>query len=239
MQLKATWKTILFLLWVQHQMQRIRKTMIKWYYYLVFHKGKNMEQLLYWGTEDRCTFHAGSWQPLYFVLFRSQSCQNTKFKLLMKASFWEKVVKTMARATKKFPQTAYVVMKNSLQMEWQYVHRTVSDAGTFFDGVEEAIASEFLPSLFGVDEDITCKYRKLADLPVRHGGLSLSNPTTTSKECDKSSTLYSSHPLSGWQSWMPKRGYAKILESYRSRHKFDGVYCYDDVCISFLARTFF
>ena len=48
-------------------------------------------------------------------------------------------------------------MKNSLQMEWQYLHRTVSDAGTFFDGVEEALASEFLPSLFGVDEDITCK----------------------------------------------------------------------------------
>jgi len=78
-------------------------------------------------------------------------------------------------------------------MEWQYVHRTVSDAGTFFDGVEEALASEFLPSLVGVDEDITCKYRKLAELPVRHGGLSLSNPTTNSKECYKSSTLYCSH----------------------------------------------
>jgi len=42
-------------------------------------------------------------------------------------------------------------------MEWQYVHRTLSDAGTFFDGVEEAIASEFPPSLSDVDEDITCK----------------------------------------------------------------------------------
>ena len=61
----------------------------------------------------------------------------------------------MARASKKFPQTAYVAMKTPLQMEWQYVHRTVSDAGTFFDGVEEALASEFLPSLFGVDEEIT------------------------------------------------------------------------------------
>jgi len=66
-------------------------------------------------------------------------------------------------------------------MEWQYVHRTVSDSGKFFDGVEEAIASEFLPSLFGVDDDITRNYRKLAELPVRHGGLSLSNPTTNSK----------------------------------------------------------
>jgi len=80
--------------------------------------------------------------------------------------------------------------------EGQYGHRKVSDAGTFFDGVEEAIASEFLPSLFGVDEDITGKYRKLAELPVRHGGLSLSNPTTSYNECYKSSTLYCSHLLS-------------------------------------------
>ena len=56
-------------------------------------------------------------------------------------------MKTMARASKKFPYTSYVAMKNSLQMEWQYVHRTVSDVGTFFNGVEEALASAFLPSL--------------------------------------------------------------------------------------------
>jgi len=87
-------------------------------------------------------------------------------------------VKTIARASKEFPLTAYVAMKNSLQMEWQYVHRIVSEVGKFFDGVEEAIESEFLPSLFGVEDDITCKYRKLVELPVRHGGLSLSNPTT-------------------------------------------------------------
>jgi len=87
-------------------------------------------------------------------------------------------VKTMARASKKFPQTAYVAIKNSLQTEWQYVFRTVSDPGTFSDGIEEALASEFLPSLFDVDEDVTCKYRELAELPVRHSGTSLSNPTT-------------------------------------------------------------
>jgi len=52
-----------------------------------------------------------------------------------KGTFWEKAVKTMAMASMKFPQTAYVAMKNYLQMEWQYVHRTVSDAGTFFDRV--------------------------------------------------------------------------------------------------------
>jgi len=75
-----------------------------------------------------------------------------------KASFWEKAVETMARASKKFLQTAYVAMKDSLQMEWQYIHRTVSYAGKFFDEVEEAIASEFLPSLFGVEDDITRNY---------------------------------------------------------------------------------
>ncbi len=47
-------------------------------------------------------------------------------------------MKTMARASKKFPQTAYVAIKNSLQMEYQYVFRTVNDPGTFSDGIEEA-----------------------------------------------------------------------------------------------------
>ena len=41
---------------------------------------------------------------------------------------------------------------------------TVSDAGTFFDETEDALASEFLPSLFGVDEGVTCKYSELAEL---------------------------------------------------------------------------
>jgi len=81
-------------------------------------------------------------------------------------------------------------------MEWQYVLRTVSDAVKFFDGVEEAMVSEFLPSLFGVEEDITCKYRKLAELSVRQGDLNLTNPTSNATECYKSSTLYCSHLLS-------------------------------------------
>jgi len=34
-------------------------------------------------------------------------------------------VKTMARVSKKFPQTAYVAMKNSLQMEWEKLYPTV------------------------------------------------------------------------------------------------------------------
>jgi len=40
------------------------------------------------------------------------------YDLREKASFWEKAVKSMARASNKFPQTAYVAMKKSLQMEW-------------------------------------------------------------------------------------------------------------------------
>jgi len=68
----------------------------------------------------------------------------------------------MARASKKFPQTAYVTIKITLQLEGQYVHYTVSEAETFFDGVEEATASECLPSLFGSEGGITCKYQNLA-----------------------------------------------------------------------------
>ncbi len=87
-------------------------------------------------------------------------------------------------------------MKNAVQMEVAICHRTVSDAEKFFDGVEEALASEFLLSLFGVEDDISRNPQKLAELPVRHSGLSLSNSTTYSKECYKSSTPYCPHLLS-------------------------------------------
>jgi len=62
-------------------------------------------------------------------------------------------------------------------MEWQYVHRTVSDAGTFFDGVEEALESAFLPSL----SVLTKTLQKVSRA---------TKATTNCKECYKSSTLY-------------------------------------------------
>lgn len=70
----------------------------------------------------------------------------------------------MARANKKFPQTDYVAVKNSLQMEWQYVYHRARDEGKSFDGVEEATASKFLPSLCGAEDDNKNKYQKLAAL---------------------------------------------------------------------------
>jgi len=66
----------------------------------------------------------------YLVGFIGSSTLQSNW-LKEKASLWEKAVTTMARANKKFPQTAYVAMKNPLQMEWQYVYCTVNGAECF------------------------------------------------------------------------------------------------------------
>jgi len=89
------------------------------------------------------------------------------------------------------------------------------------------LSSECLTSLFGADEDVTYKYRKLAELPVRRGGLSLSNPTTNSKECFESSTLYCSQLLSAlrgrvvdslvWQSEAMPENWSRIEAGYKTK----------------------
>jgi len=73
------------------------------------------------------------------------------------------------------------------------------------------MASEFLPSFFGCEGDITRTYRKLAELPVRYGGLSL-------YECHKSlpplvRSIRSISIHSGYLAFTLRRGYASILES--------------------------
>ena len=60
-----------------------------------------------------------------------------------------------------------------------HVHRIASDAGKFFDRVEEALASAFYPLFSVLTKKSHANIKKLAELPVRHGGLSLSNPTTS------------------------------------------------------------
>ena len=67
-------------------------------------------------------------------------------------------------------------------MGLHYICRIVSNAGKHFDGIEEAVASVSLQSLSDIDCDITYKYRRLAELLVRNGGLTLSNSITNAKE---------------------------------------------------------
>jgi hypothetical protein len=64
-----------------------------------------------------------------------------------------------------------------------------------FHGVEKAIATQFLPVLFGeslATDDIDSR-RLLACLPVKHAGIAIADPTATSDVFYEASTLHCSH----------------------------------------------
>jgi hypothetical protein len=50
-------------------------------------------------------------------------------------------------------------------------------------GVEEALATEFIPVLFGKSIEHNSMIRKLAALPIKQAGLALPAPTATASYC--------------------------------------------------------
>ena len=94
-----------------------------------------------------------------------------------KTEEWEQHVNLLCDLAKDQPQAAYVALTRSLQNEWSFLQRVVPHCGHHFQWVENALACNFIPSLLcHVTTPIDCD---LFSLPVRHGGLGISNPTTT------------------------------------------------------------
>ena len=95
---------------------------------------------------------------------------------------WVCAVATLAKVAVKFPQTAYAGFTFCLQNEWQYLQRVMADTGPFFDPLEKAIRTLFIPALLGLDaEDIDGKFWELLTHSVTKGGLALRNPVYTAK----------------------------------------------------------
>ena len=93
---------------------------------------------------------------------------------------WTMAVKALAKATVKFPQTAYAGFIFCLQNEWQYLQRVVADVGPFFEPLERAIRGKFLPALIGLQSwEIDGNYRQLLTHSVSKGGLAIRNPVDT------------------------------------------------------------
>ena len=85
---------------------------------------------------------------------------------------WAHGVKVLAKITRRQPQSAYAGLGMSLQLEWQYLQRTISGVGTLMGPIEEALREKLFPSLFG-GEEIDTDFRKILGHGVKHGGLGI------------------------------------------------------------------
>ena len=88
-------------------------------------------------------------------------------------------IESLAEIAKMEPQLAYNAFAYGVSQRWKFLCRTTPHLTEHMIRLEEAIRSKFIPSLFG-DHAIDDSFRKVLSLPVRFGGLGISNP---SEEC--------------------------------------------------------
>ena len=62
---------------------------------------------------------------------------------------WDHGIRLLAKIARRHPQLAYAGLGMSLQLEWQYLQRTVPGVGTMMGPIEEALREKFFPLLFG------------------------------------------------------------------------------------------
>ena len=82
---------------------------------------------------------------------------------------WAEGILELSKVVGRYPQAAYAGLQKSLlqQQEWQFLHQWVtSGLSNEFEVVEEALAENFLPSLFGTRIQCDTK-RQLTCLPVK------------------------------------------------------------------------
>ena len=63
----------------------------------------------------------------------------------------------------------------SLQLEWQYLQRTVPGVGTLMGPIEGSLREKLFPTLFG-GEEINANFRQILGHSINHGGLGIPDP---------------------------------------------------------------
>ncbi|OEU07108.1 hypothetical protein FRACYDRAFT_251843 [Fragilariopsis cylindrus CCMP1102] len=114
-----------------------------------------------------------------------------------KIADWIHGTKELAAVARlKHPHAAYTGITKCLQHKWSFTQRVIPGIDDLFQPLEDELTNNLLPALFG-DPPSTMddKLRLLTALPVKHAGLALPNPVTSSATNYKNSTLMSSHLL--------------------------------------------
>jgi hypothetical protein len=75
-----------------------------------------------------------------------------------------------------YPQSAYTGMQKYLQEEWTFVQRVMRDVGNTSGTVREAMHGSFIPSRLKETLPDNDPLHRLAALPVKSAGLSLTDP---------------------------------------------------------------
>ena len=99
---------------------------------------------------------------------------------MKKVNKWIDDVNELAILAKDEPQAVYACFTKAISHRWSYVQRTIFNIEPLFSPLEDAIREKLIPALIG--RNVSDLERRILALPVRLGGLGISDPTKASLE---------------------------------------------------------
>ena len=92
-----------------------------------------------------------------------------------KVEAWTHRVHTLSKIVNWYPQLEYSRLRMSLQIEWQYLQRTVHEFGSLTGPIEDALKEAFFLALFG-GEEVSTDLREILGHSVKCAGLGIPDP---------------------------------------------------------------
>ena len=94
---------------------------------------------------------------------------------------WKTKLERLSLIARSEPHAAFSAFTHGVFGHWMYFLRTVEGLSSLMQPIEDTIRQQHLPVLTGRDSPSDME-RELLELPARHGGLGLVNPTTLEEE---------------------------------------------------------
>ena len=110
-----------------------------------------------------------------------------------KVKEWVNEVTALAEFATSQPQASYTAFTFGIRHRWTYFMRTLPDIEELLEPLEHAISDVLIPSL--TEHNCSPTERELLALPVRVGGLGLTNPSASARAAEYLASVKVSSPI--------------------------------------------
>ena len=108
-----------------------------------------------------------------------------------KVEKWSDEIKKLAHIAQTQPHAAYSAYTHGLSCHWTFLSQTIPEIANLLHPLEEAIQQHLIPALTG-RPPCSREERELLALPVRLGGIGITNPVSTSQHAFEASVRLTS-----------------------------------------------
>ena len=103
--------------------------------------------------------------------------KNIEKSMLAQVDNWVSDIDQLSDVAKDEPQLAYAAFTKAICHRWCFIQRTIPNISDLFAPLEEIIREKLIPAVIG--RKVPDVERRVLALPVRYGGLGISNPVLT------------------------------------------------------------